>query len=72
MIGTDALLTVSYVALWALVLTEVLLLFGLMRQIGMLHIRIADVGTKPIDLGLPVHTRAPDFSVRTLDGRTIT
>lgn len=64
---------VAFVALWVLVLLQAFLLFGLMRQTGLLHARIASMatGSGATDVGLPVQSMAPDFAVRGLAGETI-
>jgi methylamine dehydrogenase accessory protein MauD len=62
-----------YIVLIQLALTLVLavLLFGLARQVGVLHERIAPMGAMSSDQGPAVGEMSPTFSVATLDGRPI-
>ncbi len=62
---------VAFVVVSALVLCEAFVLFGLARQIGLLHVRLALVEAKPVDVGLPLGASAPSFIVRGLDGTAI-
>jgi methylamine dehydrogenase accessory protein MauD len=62
-----------YIVLIQLALTLVLavLLFGLARQVGVLHERIAPMGAMSSDQGPAVGEMSPTFSVATLDGRPV-
>lgn len=63
----------SHVALWLLMLVQAFLLFAVMRQIGIIHIRLASSqgNAGSIDIGLPLHSKAPRLSVRGLTGKPI-
>ena len=62
-----------YIVLIQLVLTLVLavLLFGLARQVGVLHERVAPMGAMSSDQGPAVGEMSPTFSVTTLAGDRI-
>lgn len=62
----------SQIALWIVVLAEGLLILGLMREVGLIQLRvgpIAAMGTP--DQGLPVGVEAPDLNALGPDGRSI-
>ncbi|MBI3468105.1 MAG: hypothetical protein HY000_34295 [Planctomycetes bacterium] len=44
-------LLISYVALWALVLVQSVLILAMLRQIGVLHLRIAPAGARILSFG---------------------
>ena len=60
---------VSLVLLWLAVVALALLLLALMRQVGILHERVAPLGALMLDQGPKVGERAPVFEVRDLWGR---
>ena len=62
-----------YIVLIQLALTLVLavLLFGLARQVGVLHERVAPMGAMSSDQGPAVGEMSPTLSVATLDGHRI-
>jgi methylamine dehydrogenase accessory protein MauD len=62
----------SEIALWIAVLAEGLLILGLMREVGLIQLRVGPMtamGTP--DQGLPVGTEAPDLDALGLDARPI-
>lgn len=67
----DQMLIVSVIVLWVLVLVLLVLLIAVMRQVGVLHERIAPVGALMVGQGLEVGEPAPQFEVATLDGANI-
>jgi methylamine dehydrogenase accessory protein MauD len=64
-------LVVSNVVLWCLVVALSIVVFALMRQIGVLHERIAPVGALLLRDGLKVGEAAPSLSVADLAGRAL-
>ena len=62
--------SVSYIVLWVLVAVLSLVVFALVRQIGVLHDRIAPTGALMLAKGLTVGESAPIVSVTDLDGAT--
>ncbi|HZQ28859.1 MAG TPA: hypothetical protein VFA94_14275, partial [Acidimicrobiales bacterium] len=49
----------SYAALWIAVVVLAVVIIGLLRQVGVLHERLAARGAEPVGDGLPVGTAAP-------------
>jgi methylamine dehydrogenase accessory protein MauD len=64
-------LLVSHLALWAVVVVLCVVVFALVRQIGVLHERIAPVGALMLAKGLKVGELAPTLPVADLTGRAI-
>jgi methylamine dehydrogenase accessory protein MauD len=66
-------LAISNVVLWCLVLALLAALLAVIRQLGVLHERIAPTGALMLAKGLKVGAAAPQVSVEALDGppRTI-
>jgi methylamine dehydrogenase accessory protein MauD len=64
-------LFISNVVLWCLVVALSIIVFALMRQIGVLHERIAPVGALLLRDGLKVGEAAPVLSVADLGGRAL-
>jgi methylamine dehydrogenase accessory protein MauD len=62
-------LAVSNVVLWALVLALALVVLALVRQLGVLHERIAPAGALMLNRGLNVGEPAPMLDVVDLEGR---
>lgn len=62
-------LIISHLVLWALVIALSLVVFALVRQIGVLHDRIAPTGALMLAKGLTVGEAAPIVAVRDLDGQ---
>ncbi len=58
----------SYIALWAVVLFQGLVIFMLLRQLGVIYLGTARGVAHD---GLPVGEQAPDFAVADLDGRPV-
>jgi methylamine dehydrogenase accessory protein MauD len=63
-------LAVSNVVLWVLVVLLACVVWALVRQVGVLHERIAPVGALMLPQGLKVGELAPPLEVQDLDGRT--
>ena len=62
---------ISQIALWVLLLIMAGLQFALLRQIGVLHERIAPMGALTLDKGPKEGELAPSFDVEDLTGRRI-
>jgi methylamine dehydrogenase accessory protein MauD len=62
---------VSNIALWVVVLTLALVVLALLRQVGVLHERIAPAGALMLNRGLNVGERVPMLDVLDLDGREL-
>ena len=60
--------SISYIVLWVLVAVLSLVVFALVRQIGVLHDRIAPTGALMLAKGLAVGEPAPVVTVSDLDG----
>jgi methylamine dehydrogenase accessory protein MauD len=65
-------LSVSNVALWFVVIGLSLALLAVVRQLGVLHERIAPVGALMLAKGLKVGESAPRIAAQDLDGRSLT
>lgn len=63
-------LMISHLVLWALVIALSLVVFALVRQIGVIHDRIAPTGALMLAKGLSVGEAAPIVAVRDLDGQS--
>ena len=68
---TETLL-VSNVILWLVVLALCAVVVALVRQIGVLHERLAPAGALMLDKGPKVGEEAPQFELPTLGGETVT
>jgi methylamine dehydrogenase accessory protein MauD len=64
-------LTVSNIALWAVVLSLALVVLALLRQIGVLHERIAPAGALMLNRGLTIGERAPMIDAVDLEGQEL-
>jgi methylamine dehydrogenase accessory protein MauD len=62
-------LVVSTIVLWFVVLALLLALLAVVRQLGVLHERIAPTGALMLARGLNVGESAPEVAVQDLDGR---
>ena len=67
---SEALL-ISQIALWVLLLIMAGLQFALLRQIGVLHERVAPMGALTLDKGPKEGELAPSFELTDLTGRPI-
>jgi methylamine dehydrogenase accessory protein MauD len=65
-------LAVSNAALWVVVVVLAVALLAVIRQLGVLHERIAPVGALMLAKGLKVGESAPQIAVQDLDGRSMT
>jgi methylamine dehydrogenase accessory protein MauD len=54
---------VSYLLLWTIVLLQVYLLLALLRQVGILNLRIVPAGARSVSTGPKVGGKAPEFRV---------
>jgi methylamine dehydrogenase accessory protein MauD len=63
-------LAISNIVLWVLVLTLAAVLLALVRQLGVLHERIAPAGALMLNKGLKVGEAAPLVQVADLEGQT--
>ena len=64
-------LAVSNIVLWLVVIGMALVLLALVRQVGVLHERIAPAGALLLAKGLKVGDPAPALTVADLGGRTV-
>lgn len=64
-------LLVSNIVLWIVVLGLGLMVFGLVRQIGVLHERVAPMGALVTDRGPEVGEMAPRITVNDIHGRPV-
>src|SRR6202035_4828068 len=65
-------LAVSNVTLWLVVIGLSVALLAVIRQLGVLHERIAPVGALMLAKGLKVGELAPTIAAPDLEGRTVT
>jgi methylamine dehydrogenase accessory protein MauD len=65
-------LAVSNVVLWLVVIGLSVALLAVVRQLGVLHERIAPVGALMLSKGLKVGESAPHIAVQDLEGRSLT
>jgi methylamine dehydrogenase accessory protein MauD len=63
-------LLVSNLVLWVVVIALTLVVFALVRQLGILHERIAPAGALLLERGLKVGESAPVVAVSDLDGQS--
>jgi len=64
-------LIVSNILLWCLLLALVFVVLGLIRQIGVLHGRLAPAGALMVDKGVAVGEPAPQVTATGRDGRAV-
>jgi len=65
-------LAISNAALWLIVIALAVALLAVVRQLGVLHERIAPVGALMLAKGLKVGELAPTIAAQDLEGRSIT
>lgn len=65
-------LALSNAALWLVLIAQSLALLAVVRQLGVLHERIAPAGALMLAKGLTVGERAPQVAVEDIDGDAIT
>ena len=63
---------ISNLILWLVVLALCAVVVALVRQIGVLHERIAPAGALMFGQGPKIGERAPRFELQTLGGETVT
>ncbi len=64
-------LLISNIVLWVVVLALGLMIFGLIRQLGVLHERVAPMGALVTDRGPDVGEMAPKISVNDIAGKLV-
>lgn len=64
-------LIVSNILLWVLLIVLAFVLMGLVRQIGVLHARLAPAGALVIDKGVAVNAAAPQITAADRNGRPV-
>lgn len=64
-------LIVSNILLWALLIALAFAVMGLVRQIGILHSRLAPAGALMVDKGVTVNEPAPKVTVANRNGRPV-
>ncbi len=64
-------LVVSNLVLWVVVVALAAILFGMVRQVGILHERVAPMGALTTDHGPEVGEMAPDLRISTIDARAL-
>ena len=64
-------LAISNIVLWVIVASLLVVVLALMRQLGVLHERIAPVGALMLNRGLAVGDKAPVLEVPDLNGATM-
>lgn len=64
-------LIVSNILLWILLIALAFVLMGLVRQIGVLHARLAPAGALMIDKGVAVNEPAPQVTAADRNGRPV-
>jgi methylamine dehydrogenase accessory protein MauD len=64
-------LLVSNIVLWIVVVALAAILFGMVRQVGILHERVAPMGALTTDRGPEVGEMAPDLRISTIDARPL-
>lgn len=62
---------VTYIVLWVLVLAQLLIIYALAKQIGLLLERRGVVGARMTNQGLDLNDRAPEFHVLDLHGKMV-
>ncbi|TDF80735.1 methylamine dehydrogenase accessory protein MauD [Pseudomonas sp. H9] len=64
-------LIVSNILLWALLIAVSFVIMGLVRQIGVLHSRLAPAGALMVDKGVAVNEPAPQVTASDRNGRPV-
>jgi methylamine dehydrogenase accessory protein MauD len=64
-------LAISNIVLWVIVASLLVVVLALMRQLGVLHERIAPVGALMLNRGLAVGDKAPVLEVPALNGASV-
>jgi methylamine dehydrogenase accessory protein MauD len=64
-------LAISNIVLWVVVLALLLIVLALIRQLGVLHERIAPAGALMLNRGLNIGERVPMVDVEALDGSSL-
>ena len=64
-------LIVSNVLLWVLLVAVAFVVMGLVRQIGVLHGRLAPAGALMVDKGVAVNEAAPQVTAADRNGRPV-
>ncbi len=61
----------SYVALWAMMLVQAIVIAALLRQVGILHLRIGPVGARTTNMGLEIGASLPNLNVDDINGSPV-
>lgn len=67
----SSLFVVSHIAQWAVIVFTLVSVWAIVRQIGLLHRRIAPVGARMSGVGLEVGEPAPRFEATDIHGRPV-
>jgi methylamine dehydrogenase accessory protein MauD len=67
----EGLWFVSYIALWTLVLLEGIIIVVLLRQIGLLHLRLQPAGARATNVGPDIGTKLPERRADGLAGNPV-
>lgn len=67
-----SLITTSQVLLWGVIAIQSLIIYALIRQVGVLFERIAPAGALAMNQNLEVGQKAPELSLQTLTSKIIT
>jgi methylamine dehydrogenase accessory protein MauD len=62
---------VSYIALWGMVLIEACAITALLRQIGVLHLRVQPMGARTMNAGPEIEDRLPELHAEDINGRHV-
>lgn len=68
----EGLWLVSYITLWGMVLLEAIVIAALLRQIGLLHLRVQPVGARTMNPGPEIGTQLPMLQAEDIFGRQVT
>jgi methylamine dehydrogenase accessory protein MauD len=65
------LIVVSNILLWISVIILSCILYGVIRQVGVLHERVSPIGALTINSGPQVGERSPQFNLKDLNGQDV-
>jgi methylamine dehydrogenase accessory protein MauD len=58
----------SYVALWIMVVVEGVVLMAVLRQVGLLHLRVGPAAARTMNLGPEIGSRLPELNIADASG----
>ncbi len=64
----EGLWFVSYIGLWIVTLIQACILVALLRQVGLLHLRLQPAGARTTNIGPEIGTRLPEIQVNDIFG----